>query len=385
MQCLHNLGVLAHFRQIHKPLQINPSTGQEIPLNILMLLCPNGMKIDAKCRNSIQLALFTEFLIYLYRILQGRDALMQLSETVKFAALRYRKCHLLLRLSFQFPWLSHRLGTVGKIYNNRLFYCFTLFRQVFLHARKILRKRSRLFCPDWIDIQLHTSEIHLFIMQDIKKIILPLRPGKRHHHIKVRVFVIQTSAPAPGYNYILNLSIQLILVYHPLYPVAYRLFYVRWSHSIHLLRTEQTLRIWAKVLNDLLCRFYLFDFCQPNRFRFFHKLLIVHTLRNITLPDITLYLGMRKGVLCLIIDWLLQFIRDFLHHFTDTHIRIVIHAAIQKMIPLIIDGIIVSLLGFLDADIAVPKLIRCFFVKGIRFHLLIKTFQLFFYRLQLTS
>ena len=124
---------------------------------------------------------------------------MVFSEVVELPALRHRKGNDLL---FFFLCLLCAFLLHGG----------TFFFKVGFHARKVLPKRSGLSFCDRVDVNFHAADAQTVLIKSVEQGILRFPAPVFHRHIKVRVFLLQTSASAPGHRHVHKLYIHAILV-----------------------------------------------------------------------------------------------------------------------------------------------------------------------------
>ena len=158
---------------------------------------------------------------------------------MEFAALRHGKCHDPLRLLWECNGLA-------------LFDLCRLICQILLHTRQIFCQGPRLLRADRIDIKLYLAKKHPLIMQDVKEIILPLLSGIRHNHIKIRVRILQSAAPASRYDHILDSHIQTVILGDLQDTLSDSILDGCRTHTVKCLGIKLLFRLCSKLCHDLL-------------------------------------------------------------------------------------------------------------------------------------
>jgi len=212
--------------------------------------------------------------------------LMIFSHIVKFATFCHCKCHMDgLRLNnrflcqfrmlyrFLFQLLCYKLGV------DLLLLCLLL--QVSFHFRQISLQCSSPPLCDWVNIHLNPRNVNAVLMEHIEQIILPCRADVFHNHIQIRIFLLNTSASAPGYHYIHNLCIQTVLVNLRLYIGIYRFFYIVRTLSVQTMK--QFFCLCPEICNHIrivLSKFCLlcFQICLFHFLGFLRKFLKINNL-----------------------------------------------------------------------------------------------------------
>ena len=145
--------------------------------------------------------------------LHARYILMVFSEVMELPALCHRKgndCLLFFLYLFCIPLLQ------GS----------TFFLKVRFHSRKILPKRPGFSFCDRVDVNFHSADAETVLIKGVEQGIFPFPAPVFHDHIKVRIFLLQTSASAPGHRHIHKLYVHVILVYFGLQIGVYGKFYI---------------------------------------------------------------------------------------------------------------------------------------------------------------
>ena len=201
-------------------------------------------------------------IIELHSFLYRFNALMVFTHIVKFATFCHCKCHMDgLRLNnrficqfrllcrFLFPPLCYKLCI------DLLLLCLLL--QVSFHLWKISLQCSGSALCNRVNIYLYACNINAVLMKHIEKVIFSGGACVFHNHIQIRVFLLNTSASAPGYHYIHDFRIQTVFINLRLHISIHCFFYIVRTLSVQTMK--QFFCLCPEICNHI--RIVLSEFC----------------------------------------------------------------------------------------------------------------------------
>ena len=208
-----------------------------------------------------------------------------------------------------------------------------LLLQVSFHLRKISLQCSGSALCNRVNIYLYACNINAVLMKHIEKVIFSGGACVFHNHIQIRIFLLNTSASAPGYHYIHDFRIQTVFINLRLHISIHCFFYIVRTLSVQTMK--QFFCLCPEICNHIrivLSEFCLlcFQICPFHFLRFFWKLLIIYNLHLRTRIYFALQIFVTIILLC---DWwkawFLQVCNYHIHCSLNRNIRVVINTAIQ--------------------------------------------------------